>query len=289
MLSNPQAHERNIFGNLLNQLVTRPLALTTQGELRGAAKYLQKSWGAVLSGKAFKDAIQNFKGGDLGKLVETMDDPNISIFDMIKRESGPQNTAGRIAWKTVTAIPRFLGAQDAFFGSMIESGETARLIQKGETPEVASKQANDLANKYLYREKLGKEMDDTSMDVFTRSLDSLGTFIEKGRKAKFIGTPIKWVIPFLKTPLNIAKMGIQSSPLAFLTKGMNRESIAKSMFQKTFDDLNPEQQTTVKNELLNRRGLATLGTMVTVMGVVSAVKGTTTWEAPKDEEARKLF
>jgi hypothetical protein len=289
MLSNPQAHERNVVGNLINQLVTRPLALASQGEIKGATKYLQKSLGAVFSGKAFVDAYRNFKGGDFGKLAETMDDPNISIFDMIKREAGPQNKAGRMAWKTVTAIPRFLGAQDAFFGSMIEAGETARLIQKGELPEVAAKQANDLANKLLYRNKLGIEKSDKSLDILTRGLDSLGNFIEKGRKSELIGTPIKWVIPFLKTPVNIAKLGIQSSPLAFFTKGMNRNSISKSMFQKDFADLTPEQQTTVKAELTNRRGLASVGTMVTVLGAVSALKGMTTWNAPKDEEAKKLF
>jgi hypothetical protein len=289
MLFNPQSHMRNVYGNTIQALITRPLSLIARGDLSGAKTYLANAWKNALSGEAFRVAKESFKS-DYSKWAESLTSPNATVFDAVRMETGPQGKHKGVAWKTLTFIPKLLNAQDKFFGSLIEAGEMARLIKKGETVADAQTTAHLLAEKYLYRERLGQNRD-KSLPIFSQALDGLANLIEAGRTTEnpYVRWPMKLVVPFLRTPIRIAQMSVESSPLAWIGSGMNVERIAKSKYGKSFEILNREKQLLVKEEFNNRVGLASVGTMVTLMGVGAAIQGNTTWGAPQDPTTKKWF
>jgi hypothetical protein len=289
MLSNPQSHERNIYGNVIQALVTRPLSLIANGNFTGATKYFTKAFTSVLNGDALMSAKESFKH-DFGKWTDNMGDINASIFDVIRREQGPKGGAYPVAWKTLTAIPKILQAQDAFFGAMIEAGEVARLTEKGVSAEEAQAIARRLSEKYLYRTRFGIRRD-ASLPWASQALDGLANILEKARTTdnQFIRWPMKFAVPFLRTPMRIAQFGVESSPLAWVGTGMNRDGIAKDHFGEPYERLTDAEKTIVKEELQNRIGLSAVGTMVSLVGLGFAVLGKTTWGTPDDEEERELF
>lgn len=288
MLSNLQSTERNIYGNIFNTFVTRPASLIRQGKIKQAKTYFDKAWGQLLSGRAFKDAIESFSGSDFSKYADMMDRPKSNVFDAVKREQGPNSKFGRGSWKAITAIPRSYTAQDAFFGSIIGAGEYARLIEARKSPEIAKMMSKRLEERYLYREKLGTK--DASLDAMSQALDFLGTWIDKARNAPgFVGPTTSLFVPFLRTIIKLAKFSVAGSPLAYLGRGMNENAIAKAHYGKEFSKLDVAEKEIVVDTLNERKALASIGTAVTLSGLAMAATGNTTWNAPTDEQARKLF
>jgi hypothetical protein len=213
----------------------------------------------------------------------------MSILDAIRHEQGPQG-AGAKRWKALTFIPKFLNAQDIFFGSMIEAGEIARLTQKGVPANEAKGIAKELSNKYLYRVPITSQRD-KSANYFNQALDGVASLLEQGRTTSnpFISWPMKFAVPFLRTPIRIAQFSVESSPLAFVGPRMTLDNIAQAKYGKSFDKLTQFEQTSVSVDRQNRVGLASIGTMVALAGVGAAIQGDTTWGAPQDERAKRLF
>jgi hypothetical protein len=289
MLFNPQSHERNVYGNTVQGFVTRPLVLIARGDFSGAKNYITNAWQDVMSGNALRAAKESFSS-DYSKFAEYLNTPNASIFDVMQMQEGPQGAKKRLAWKALTFIPKLLNAQDKFFGSLIEAGETARLLEDGMTPAEAQKNAHILAEKLLYRERLGGEVD-KSLPAFSRALDRVANLIEQARTSDqpLISWPSKLFLPFLRTPIRIAQFSVEASPLAYLGPKMNLETIAQAKYGKSFEKLSESDKLTVKELLEFRKGLASIGTIVTLMGVGSAMTGNTTWGPPQDPDAKKYF
>lgn len=289
MLSNPQSHERNIWGNTIQAGITRPLSLLARGDFSGTGRYLVNAWKDVLSGNAFRVSKDAFNR-DFTKWAESLDDPNVSIFDAIRREQGPSGKKQRVAWKTLTFIPKLLQAQDTFFGSIIEAGETARLVKKGHSASEAQEIARNLSNKYLYRDPL-RAQPDKSLPSVSYALEGFADLLEKGRTHKnpYLKWPLKVTVPFLRTPIRIAQFGVEASPLGWIGKGMTKEGVAQAKFKKSYAKLSNAEQTIVNESLANSRGLATVGTAVSLMGLGAALTGNTTWGVPQDKKAKELF
>ncbi len=289
MLFNPQSHERNIYGNNVQAFVTRPLVLIARGNFSGAHTYITKAWQDVMNGNALRVAKESFNS-DYSKFAEYLNTPNTSVFERMQMEDGPIGAKQRLAWKALTFIPKMLNAQDKFFGSLIEAGETARLLEDGMSPANAQANAHILAEKLLYRERLGGSVD-ASLPAFSRALDRAADLMEKARTSDqpLISWPSKLFIPFLRTPIRIAQFSVEASPLAYLGPKMNVENIARAKYGKFFDKLNTSDQLAVKEILEFRKGLAAVGTVITLMGVGAAMTGNTTWSAPQDPDAKKYF
>jgi hypothetical protein len=164
-----------------------------------------------------------------------------------------------------------------------------------------------LANKYLYRDKLNGKPD-KSLDAVTQSLERLGHWLDNARRIPYVGRATKLAIPFLKTPVKIAQFNTELSALGFI--GANRNRIAKAHYNGvTYDEMvsqlkseqmkakpDPEVTARLKNQIEEvditheeRLGKAAIGAMFTVAGFIAAAAGNTTWAAPKDEKAKKLF
>jgi hypothetical protein len=130
-------------------------------------------------------------------------------------------------------------------------------MAKGVAEDVAEAQAKQLAERYLFRETLGKA---TDAPLFVRALDSLGQLALQGRKLPVVGEVWGWFVPFIRTPINIAKFGVERSPLGFIGAKTD-EHKAHAMF----------------------------GSLITTIGAILALQDKTTWAPPRDPEEKQAF
>jgi hypothetical protein len=269
MLSNPRSHERNIWGNLLNVFATEPASLAMKSgfdlfsniqnpEARDA-KFSQIP-------TYYKDALMNIPNAFIAA-KETFRNGYVAdkILDIGNTTSQIEALRRTKLPKYLTVVTRFLESQDRFFSVLIGQGEKMRLMRNGVGEADATARATKLAEEYLYREKL--DPSDKSKPYFVGALDGLGQGINYLRKIPRIGKGLSWFVPFVTTPINVAKMGVKFSPLGFVG--------GKDMYSS------PNAKTTIAN--------ATLGSIMTGVGATMAMQGLTSWAAPKDKKERELF
>ncbi len=264
MLSNPRSHERNIYSNLFNTFITRPLDMVSQSgydlltnlnnpvardmNIAGVKKYITTAFTNIP--EAITGFSEAFKHGYISEKILEHGGVNESAIQTLRRSRQP---------KALTFVPRLMEAQDKFFSILIGNGEKARLIEKGLSEEEASSRAHKLAEKYLYRERLGSVKDGPYL---VRALDHIGkmaTDMRNGDNA--LSKAISWFVPFVTTPVNVVKQGLERSPLAFIGGKFDKEQIAN----------------------------ATLGTIISGVGAIAAMQGRTTWSSPDDKKERELF
>lgn len=269
MLSNPRSHERNIWGNLLNVFATEPASLAMksgfdlfsniQNPAARDAKFSQIP-------TYYKDALMNIPNAFIAA-KETFRNGYVAdkILDIGNTTSQIEALRRTKLPKYLTVVTRFLESQDRFFSVLIGQGEKMRLMRNGVGEADATARATKLAEEYLYREKL--DASDKSKPYFVGALDGLGQGINYLRKIPRIGKGLSWFVPFVTTPINVAKMGVKFSPLGFVG--------GKDMYSS------PNAKTTIAN--------ATLGSIMTGVGATMAIQGLTSWAAPKDKKERELF
>jgi hypothetical protein len=291
MLSNPRATKRNVMTNIFNTFIAIPAMHTGRGGWTTYMSNAAKGIGDASS--AFMDAMR--QAPDFSKGAETVDSGDMSAAYM--RTKMPK----AISWWV-----RFMDAQDIFCGSLIEAGETARLVQRGYTPANAEVQAKKLAEEFLNRRRLGKDWKDTSLNQFVRALDAFAFGIERYRTSgpAIARYPLKMLVAFLRTPIDWTKMQINMSPLAFLAFqkvrtedgklrlqwGLTRKAIGQALFPKVPSNrLSADQKAQIDYEYQKRMAMGLMGTMATAIGGAFAMTGMTTWAPPKDEEARREF
>lgn len=265
MLSNPKSHLRNIYSNMLNQLITRPFdlaTLATYDYLRHPLNPVAREVSYSDVPKYYKELVTSIPNAVAG-FKEAITSGYITDKVMDLGSTGSKIEALRKSKlpAALTMTTRFLEAQDSFFSIMIAQGEKARLMRTGMSDRLAGEAAGKLANDYLYRTKLGNTEVIKIKPVLVRALDAAGVFTDQLRKAPTIGKVAGYFIPFVRTPINVVKFGLEHSPAGFIGGDYSREQVSK----------------------------ATLGSVVMGMGALAAAQGITTWAAPKDKQERKLF
>ena len=253
MLSGPKTQMRNMGENLMNTFVTRPADLATKGTIdwirsgvtgherqayiSDVPLYYKKAWNAIPSAM---EAVRNVW---IKKIpIERPD------LQMIKSRNLPG---------VLTAIPRFMEATDRFNSALISAGQYAINRRHGMGDAEAMQSAIKLAEKYLYRTKLGWTDKDSSLA--TRSLQGLASTMETMR-SKVPGSG--WFIPFIRTPINKAVEMVERIPIIGQVGGkVGEEQVARAIN----------------------------GSIIMGIGALAAYRGDTTWAAPKDEKERELF
>lgn len=229
MLSNPRTHMRNALSNIIQTFVTQPATIAFQGNIKGTAQYYK---GALTS---FPDAIKAFMTSFRGEMMPT------AKYEVTKMSTGKLP-------RFMTIPSRAMEAADKFFSTLIKSGEIARGVEEG----VAKKTAEySLFRSELFPEGQGKLLN--AIDTFTNGLYKL---------RKVSGGD--WFVPFLRTPMNVAKQWIEYSPagLATLPGSANKkEQLAKTL----------------------------IGSIVTAVGAKFAFDSATTWAAPTDPKQKQYF
>lgn len=274
MLSNPRTHLRNIYGNLFNTFVTAPTDMIAEGaydyfrhpfnpiarevKLSDARRYIKSVYNTVPM--AVQAASEAFSKGYMTQKILDLPTQEASI-EALRRTKMP---------KALTVVPRMLEAQDAFFSVLIGQGEKSRLMADGMTERDATKKGVELAEKYLYRERLGEAEKQANELSTVKALDALGRWALAGKNGDTaFSKSLGWFVPFITTPINMAKMGVRRSPIALADLGIGA----------------------VRGKQVSKEQIAqaTLGTLITSMAGIMAAQGLTEWAAPQDEKEKKLF
>lgn len=228
MLSSPLTHAVNIFSNIGNTLVGRPLTKLVSGgvdllssTVTGKARtQFAGEAGSYVGGylKNFKEAVNRFAGVWKGAREFT----NLDLHQIPLATRG----SAKNVEKFLSVPLKLLEGADQFFTALAEGGETAALNlrqAKGVVIKNADELAQEAARYSVFRQGLFKEGQGTvldALDVFTSKILSL-----RKNKNPIISTVAKFTVPFVSTPMNIFKQGIEYSPAGFLTLFKNANKV----------------------------------------------------------------
>lgn len=252
MLSSPLTHLINLTSNFLMTGIVRPVAKTLTGVLDWSKSALTGS-----ERKYFANQGLDYMKGYYGALPQAWD-----TFKKVMREGAltgkielqdlkrlPTSTTGVMKWYTTPL--RALEASDQFFRILTRSGEMKTGMSLADAEKSATyqlfRQAFDPEN------KLGQG---TVLSFF----DKFNSAMMRMREVPGVG----WFVPFMQTPTNILKQGLEYSPLGIATAWGSKEPL----------------------EQLSKWMIGS-GVYATAMGL--AGNNLITWEAPRDEKARQLF
>lgn len=269
-LSSPRSTMRNMWGNAFQNMITRPISLLGQAVKQGITGELKQSIRSVSDavdwwhdmGGQWKNAVGEFaqamKDVDVGKWTEGVATP--TELTTARQQQVPY---------VLRAIPQLMNAQDKFFSTFIRAGEKQRLMRGGMDEATATSRAEALAEKYLFREDLGKASKQYNPAI-TQAINSLGRGFQFITESPKLGAFAKPFIMFIKTPTNVAKFAAESSPL-----GITRAN----------KKLTPEEQYLHQEQI----GRAVAGSIAMSVGGLMAMGGNTTWSAPRDPELKKIW
>lgn len=257
MLSSPKTHIVNAFSNLIQSGVVRPATRLAAG--------IVDNIGARLTGKqrefyvrqvpAYYKGMYNSVGDAAKKALDVLQGKQfVTNLDLSRIPTGSRATA----WGQI--ITNGLEAGDVFFRSLVEGAEQAALAAGGKTGAAAVKEASETAAYTVFRKALdtknltGQGSVLTAIDKMTDGIQSFGKKVPA----------VRWFVPFVQTPMNILKQGVEYSPLGFSTlKGSTHktEQIAKAL----------------------------VGSFVFAGAGALAAQGRTTWALPENKEEREAF
>ena len=231
---------RNFTGNLV-QLIDRPVIKAFSGDPKGAALFVR---GAI---QGLPKAVENAGRGLRGELV-------------------PQKLELRrlatLKLPVVFQVPfRVLEGADQLFQTMLREGELAS--------GASLKEANKIAERWVFRNALDPA-NKTGQGYLLSGMDALAQKFLNLRKplkigGKTVSNPVSWFSLFVQTPLQIAKGGIERTPIVGLANipGVKnkKEAFAKQL----------------------------VGSLVMLLSAIMAMQDRTTGPAPRDSKARELF
>jgi len=269
MLSSPKTQMRNIGENVGNTFLTRPIDVVSRGAIdftksmltgkqresyvKDVGTYYKSAFNAVPNAsRAFWEVMKLSRKA-------TIEKPEVGLevtgaFSQARAKQLPAS---------LTLVGRFMEASDKFNSALISGGEMARLMKNGVPEAEAYNRAHELAEQYLYREKL--EAGDPSISAMSQALNSLGKMVEFTRKTPGLKTLSKWYVPFIRTPVNKAIQMVEHSPLGLVR---DPKKLAKDR----------EAQAKILS-----------GTIMMAMGAVMAATGDTTWAPPANQDEKTLF
>ncbi len=263
MLSSPGTHIVNAASNLLSSAVIAPIEKTLTGtiDFLGSSMLGKKQTQFAGEGMQYAkgyasslhDAAHAFADSLRGKIATG----NLDIRQI------PLDTSKRIA--NLNLPTRLLEASDQFFTKLTQGAETAALqYRKGKGVKVGNieTQALDNARYRLFRSELHTKRQGTILN----SIDDFTSLIQRARNSSnpVTSTIAKFTLPFVQTPMNILKQGVEYSPIGFLT---------------TIGAPN-------KTEQISKAILGSSAAAATAMLVAS---GRTTWAEPTDSTKKAAF
>lgn len=257
MLSSPLTHIVNTFSNLLQGGVVAPVEKTVAGgldfaysKLTGAERKYFASQGIDYTKgfvKAIPEAFDNFRKAFSGGAELSRPD-----LEMIP-------TTTNKYWNLYKTPLTALEAADQFFKTLVRSGEMESLKRVGKTGAEAEQIASRKADYRLFRQAFDPE-GKLGQGKVLQYWDKWNSQINRMRQLP----GGKWIVPFLQTPTNILKQGVEYSPLGAFTAIGAREPI----------------------EQLSK---ASIGSAVFMAAYGLANSGLTTWDAPTSAKEKEEF
>lgn len=239
LLSSPATHFVNMMSNtavMFSQALERGVAARI-GQLRGAqgdvvapGEALAMTY-ALVSGvrDAWTVAAKSFKSGETGWALNKVELPRQHALESSTWNVGNDTALGRtidLLGTTARVPSRFLGAEDEFFKSI------------GYRMEVHAQALRQATGEGLKGEAMGRRMaqlvleppehiriaaaDAALYNTFTQQSGAFGQVFMKLRERVPV---VSFVLPFIRTPVNIARYTFERSPFAPLV-GQWRDDIA---------------------------------------------------------------
>lgn len=219
MLTSPLTHIVNIASNLANSSLIAPLEKLILGSVDFLDANLRGIDRTKFSGEAahfikgyfenIREAAHRFGKSLKGDVPTT----NLDTRNIPLTQKG--TTANKV--EQALSVPlKFLEASDQFFTALVEGGETAALKyrqSKGVKVDDFQQKVTTNALYRLYREEPGREGQGHLLDA----VDQLTLLLQKARTSKnpYVSTIAKFTFPFVRTPMNIFKQGIEFSPIGY--------------------------------------------------------------------------
>ncbi len=263
LLSSPLTHVVNAMSNAVQTGVLAPGTLLANGTIDFVGKSITGADRAAYMSEvpAFYKGVFNsvgdaFKGaGDAIKGKQAITQLDIRHI--------PTGVPG------LGVIPRVLEAGDVFFRTMIDAGMGEALLRRqtmqgsGINQVLIDKESAEAAAYYTFRQPLDIT-NETGQGFLLTSIDNFTAAMLKIRGNKFTRPVVSWFVPFVMTPMNIFKQGIEFSPLGLTTLPGNmkkQEQVAKAM----------------------------IGSMVFAGSGYVAMRGDSTWSSPRSKEEKEFF
>lgn len=272
MLSGPPTQLRNIYGNALQTFVTKPLT-----DIMAGTKDAFTSWITGSERQKYVSDVVPYYGRALaavpkgmGEFIKTMRGENpvlkqdISPTDLASMATSRQYKPKGVVERALTLdnIPiKTAEAMDRIFSTIMQDADVPRFMKRFGMSEVDARDAVQQESAYyLYRNRTDAK-NETGQGHLLSKIDAVTNGVESLRKSV---PGLKWFIPFLKTPMNVAKQWIEYSPLGIATLPGAKDKggqLAKTM----------------------------VGSMFSLYGGMKAANGEVTWDSPTDPEQKKLF
>lgn len=223
MLSSPLTHIVNITSNLLNTGVVAPIEKTVAGALdlfnpvRIVKGQPQKQFAG--EGLAFSKGYFSNINKATQRVADVMSGKSkITNIDLERAPIATKGFKGALA-KTLDVPMKALEAMDQFFMTLTEGAEKGalayRLKKGGKVVGDIETIAKENAKYRTFRQVLGNK----SEGAVLNAVDAIPKAIMKWRNSKnpIVRTISRFTVPFIATPTNIAKQGIEYSPFGFST------------------------------------------------------------------------
>lgn len=226
MLSNPLTHVVNAASNLMGGAVIAPLTRAVEGSMDAVRSLVTGTPRTVYAGEAV-DYMKGFANADAVKQAASnfwdamrggsiLDTPDTRHLPLTKA-----GTAMRRVEDTLRLPLRALEGADRFLSTLVQSGETAALnkrVAKGALdagPAAIARMAKEKADYQMFRAPLrGKEQ-----GYLLDGIDKVTGVLLKLTKDNnpVVSTVARFTLPFVKTPMNLFKQGIEYSPAGIFT------------------------------------------------------------------------
>lgn len=181
----------------------------------------------------------------------------------------------------VVSIPRGLEAFDAYWNEVIRQGQLESMlkneviknpdvdvealkVQMNDPNSAMYQKATQYAQEMLFRGDLDLTGKKRGQGYFFRGIDEFTAKLYGFRNSKYIGPLFKGYVPFIKTPMEILKQGIEYSPGGLIT-AFGAKDVADQL------------------------GKSAMGSVIMAMAYGIASKGDSTWSAPKGVKERERF
>lgn len=267
MLSSPKTHIINTFTNIINSVTVPVLEKAIRGGLdllsskafgKGRTRFSKEAL-AYLDGyrKSFKSAVNRFAEVMKGERAFT----NLDLRNIPLATKGP----GAALEKALVVPTKMLEGMDQFFMELVTGGEKAALAYrqaKGVPIRHPEIQADEAARYLLFR----KEPGDKRQGYLLRAIDTMTSLLSRLREDAnpLVSYPAKFTFPFIQTPTNILKQGVEFSPLGYATILGAKDPVGQAI-------------------------KATIGSTVALAGASLALSNRMTWGEPKPTADKNAF
>lgn len=226
MLSSPLTHIVNITSNLSGVGGVAPVQKLFEGGVDAARSVITggprtrfaSEAGTYYKGaaKAVPEAFTRFK--NVMKGLEVTGNPDMDVLRNVPLAT--KGAAGK-ADSVLSFIPKMLEASDQFATTISKGGEAAAFAKRAAktgvkyTTEQIDNMADDAAKYRVFRQELGKQGQGHLLDM----IDFIPKQVSEARLSKnpYVRTIAKYTFPFVNTPTNLFKQGIEYSPAGIFT------------------------------------------------------------------------